>query len=227
MNRISTTLLVIGSLVCGAIASTTCYADDMDLCEDLGYIEQCEIDEMDLCADDDWAVTTTGTTVSTTVAMTTRTGSFSISVDATALQVKASIEKALGKLLFDQGVGSSSAEATEYVEAVVNPARRLSEFSRQLAVTQYLVTYTISVPSVVGTNMDTAINAIRTDPTILQAAMVTQFAAANVASATTVTIQNFVVNSLESDTDAASRLTGKFSTMFLLLLFGFASTQGV
>lgn len=234
MNRLS--LFVLGALVCGTGAATTCDADAMDLCEDLGF--SCAADALDLCLDDDTTTTSQVATSQGAVGSTTtgqglsvKTGSFTITVDATPTQVKASTEKAMGKLLYDQGVGSSALEAAGYVEAVVNTAtRRLSEFSRQLASTQYTVGYTISVPFVSGvdTKLSNTLTAISTDPTILQTEMVNQFKAANVATATTVTISGFSVsNNFEGgeDTAAASRLIGTFSTTCLVLASCFTSMQ--
>jgi hypothetical protein len=156
-------------------------------------------------------------------ALATSTGSFSVSVDATATQVKSSTENAMGKLLHDQGVGNSSTEAAGFVNAVVTTSttRRLSWHSRRLAITQYDVAWTIAVPVVSAGSAQTTVNNLIANASTLQNEMVTQFQAAGVTSASQVTISSFVVVTSFTgglgDSSLAARTTSGLSAALMTL----------
>jgi hypothetical protein len=211
--------------------------DEMDLCSDYYMVvAKCASDEMDLC---DGADTYTPISPSPAVTSSTgapelksvSTGSVSVTVDATAAQVKSSFENAMGKLLYDQGVGNTATEAAGMVTATVSTStnRRLEVtnywffHTRRLALATYNVVWTMSVPLAAASNAQTVINSISVDSSALKNEILTQFQAAGVTSATEVTLSSFTVNTnfqggSDSETGSAVRTTRELSTALMVLM---------
>jgi len=214
--------------------------DEMDLCSDFDNFKVCSSDEMDLCDGGEITGSTPIPMISTSPASSTSaasqlksvsTGSVSVTVDATAAQVKTSFENAMGKLLYNQGVGNSAAEAADMVTAVVSTStnRRLEItnyfvfYTRRLALATYNVAWTMSVPLAVASNAQTAINSISADNTILKNEMLTQFQAAGVTSATEVTLSLFTVSTnfqggTDTEETGSAVRTAKLPTALMVLM---------
>mmetsp|Transcript_56540 Transcript_56540/g.89794 ORF Transcript_56540/g.89794 Transcript_56540/m.89794 type:complete len:244 (-) Transcript_56540:64-795(-) len=218
-------------LLSARVSAQLCPDDpDLDLCWD----PMCDADEMDLCSDGMMSSSTIAPTTAptTTTPTSVYTGSTRISVDATAVQVKDSFEKAMGQLLYNRSIGSSAQEATGFVTAVVSLSsiRRLawpmSSITRQLATTDFTVTYTIRVPLATATVAQQLLNDVGSNTALLSNEMVSQFSIAGVTSATTVAITSFVTDqNFQDNTNMAVRTAGKLSMALLILMSCFASTQ--
>jgi hypothetical protein len=161
-------------------------------------------------------------------ATSTEIGSFSVSVDAAAVEVKSATEMAMGKFLFDGGVqnsGSNTCAAVGLVTAVVTTSRRLTE-QRGLAVTNFNVAWTIAVSTADAANAETVVEGMTSAS--LQTEMLAQFSAAGVTTATQATLSSFVVttrfqggsNQLESS--LAVRTTKELSATLMVLMSCFA-----
>jgi len=225
MHRHLAKFLLLG-LLSPSVSAQFCPDDpDLDLCWD----PMCDADEMDLCSVD----MSSSTAAPTTAPASVYTGSTSITVDATAVQVKDSFEKAMGQLLYNRSIGSSAQEAAGFVTAVVSVSsiRRLawpmSSITRQLATTDFTVTWTIRVPLATATVAQQLLTDVGSNTALLTNEMVSQFSIAGVTSATTVTITSFATDqNFQDNTNMAVRTTGKLSMALLILMSCFASTQG-